>query len=432
MRKLLLGICFVLSWSVSLHGQTGDGVLLESALQGMAKQLATYPQEKIHLHLDRSTYYPGDSIRFRAYMVHSTFHTPIHYSRYIYAELINPFDQIVSRAKIRDTDTTTMAGYLALADDLPAGNYLLRAYTAYMASDSIRHFYSRSVRIVAPAWEAFDLRVQPLAASSTASLSLQPWDRFTDSPVPVSTATATLANGALADIPIVQQRLQPAFKPNILEKNRTMLLELQNTAGERYRKYMPLATGRADFDLTFYPEGGYLLQGVRCRVGFKALDQMGYGKAISLSVLDDRDSVLTNASTLYDGLDSFSFTPQPGRSYRARCEDAYGILKEKQLPLPLPDGKGIQVETTDSTFVVQLQESVPSSLKSVYLLAHVRGAVLYFAPWPLERQRLIFDKRHFPSGVVQFLLLDGQWNPLAERLVFGQRKEEQGSAHIVL
>src|SRR5690606_21063721 len=86
-KKLTVVIGLFVCWGLQLHAQLGDPALLEPALQGMTQQLTMYPKEKIHLHIDRSAYYPGDSIRFRAYMVHSTFHTPIHYSRYIYTEL---------------------------------------------------------------------------------------------------------------------------------------------------------------------------------------------------------------------------------------------------------------------------------------------------------------------------------------------------------
>ena len=430
-QRLLFVLGLFVLLSSQLRGQVGDPALLESALQGMTKQLTTYPQEKIHLHLDRSVYYPGDSIRFRAYMVHSTFHTPIHYSRYIYAELINPFDKVVSRAKIRDTDTTTMAGYLALGDDLPAGNYLLRAYTSYMASDSLRYFYSRSVTIVAPAWEAFDIRAQTAPGKSTSSFSLQLWDSFSLNPIHMRGATATLASG-VADVPIVQGRLQASFKPNLLAQNRTMLMEVTDVNEDRYRKYLPLATDRADFAVTFYPEGGYLLEGIACRVGFEAMSQTGHGKALSMDILDDRDSVVATARTVYAGLGSFMFTPQPGRIYRARCKDKYGTLKEVKLPSPQEDGTGLLVQTTDSTFVVSVRTAPQSQGDPVYLLAHMRGAILYLAPCQSGRQRYVFDKSGFPSGVVQFLLFDDQWNPLAERLVFSLRAEEQGKVGVKL
>src|SRR5690606_3873152 len=109
-QRVLLVLGLFVFVSSQVRGQAGDPTLLESALQGMTEQLAAYPQEMIHLHLDRSAHYTGASIRYGAYMVHSTFHTPTHYSRYIYAELINPINEVVSQAKIRDTDTTTMTG----------------------------------------------------------------------------------------------------------------------------------------------------------------------------------------------------------------------------------------------------------------------------------------------------------------------------------
>ncbi|MCC2600325.1 hypothetical protein [Sphingobacterium sp. FBM7-1] len=433
MRKtLILLIALFVYCNVQLHAQMGDPVLLESTLQGMAKQLTTYPQEKIHLHLDRSTYYPGDSIRFRAYMVHSTFHTPIHFSRYIYTELVNPFDEVVSTTKIRDTDTTTMAGYLVLNDELPAGNYLLRAYTAYMASDSLRHFFSRSITIVPPAWEAFDVQAQTPLGQSKSTLSLHLWDSFSSSPIQIGGATATLSNGATAGVPIVQNRLQPAFRSRERSDNRSMLLEVTDVNNDRYRKYIPLATDRADFAVTCYPEGGYLLEGIACRVGFRAKSQTGHDKDVTVEVLDDSDNVVVKANTVYAGLGSFIFTPEAGRAYRVRSKDRFGTVNETALPAALTDGIGIQVETTDSTYIVSLQAAAQIDQSDIALLAHVRGAVLYFAPWQESRKRYIFDKRLFPSGVVQFLLLDGQSNPLAERLVFSSREDEIGMAQLSL
>src|SRR5690606_11414321 len=340
--------------------------------------------------------------------------------------------EVVSTAKIRDTDTTTMAGYLALNDDLPAGNYLLRAYTAYMASDSLRHFYSRSIKIVPPAWEAFDIRAQTPPGQSRSTLSLQLWDSFSDVPLRVGAATATLSNGATAGIPLVQNRLQPAFRGSELERNRSMLLEVTDVNNDRFRKYMPLATDRADFAVTFYPEGGYLLEGVACRVGFRAESQMGHDKEVAVEVLDDAGNVVANGSTFYGGLGSFICTPEAGRTYRARSKDIFGTVKETVLSTPLSDGIGMQVETTDSTYIVNLQATESTDPLDLALLAHVRGAVIYFAPWQEGRKRYVFNKGLFPSGVVQFLLLDGQSNPLAERLVFSSREEDLGTAEISL
>ncbi|MEB3376137.1 hypothetical protein SFC43_34315 [Bacteroides sp. CR5/BHMF/2] len=35
-----------------------------------------------------------------------------------------------------------------------------------------------------------------------------------------------------------------------------------------YRRYLPISTRNEDYDMTFYPEGGYLLAGQACRIAF--------------------------------------------------------------------------------------------------------------------------------------------------------------------
>ncbi|WP_195371648.1 MULTISPECIES: hypothetical protein [Parabacteroides] len=64
-------------------------------------QRELYPQEKLHLHLDKSMYLSGEKIWFRAYLVDAASHLPVANSRYVYAELIADNDSIVNRVMIR-------------------------------------------------------------------------------------------------------------------------------------------------------------------------------------------------------------------------------------------------------------------------------------------------------------------------------------------
>src|SRR5690606_8540564 len=107
---------------------------------------------------------------------------------------------------------------------------------------------------------------------------------------------------------------------------------------------------------------------------------------------DDRDSIVAEGQSLYAGLGSFTFTPQAGRTYRARAIDKYGTESGEKLPEALIDGTGLAVTTTDSTFVVTLNTTGVTPI-SAYLVAHIRGAVLYAAPWQANRKSYIFDKR---------------------------------------
>ena len=93
------------------------------------QQTCLFPNEKIHLHTDRSLYMGGDTLWFRAYLVNALDNKPEKTSRYVYAELVNPFGNVVNRVKIRQDTDSLYYGYLPLDIDLPGGEYTIRAYT---------------------------------------------------------------------------------------------------------------------------------------------------------------------------------------------------------------------------------------------------------------------------------------------------------------
>lgn len=91
-----------------------------------------YPKEKLHVHIDRSCYLPGDTLWFKAYMVNASSHIPIRLSRYVYVELVNPENETIDRVKIRPDEMNQFHGYIPIPENLAGGNYSLLAYTRYM------------------------------------------------------------------------------------------------------------------------------------------------------------------------------------------------------------------------------------------------------------------------------------------------------------
>jgi TonB-dependent SusC/RagA subfamily outer membrane receptor len=67
-----------------------------------------------------------------------------------------------------------------------------------------------------------------------------------------------------------------------------------------------------------------------------------------------------------------------------------------------------------------VQQSADASDIPCYLLAHSRGTVLYFSEWNKNLSAVSFNVEQFPAGVIQFVLFDGQMNPLSERMVFSK------------
>ena len=116
------------------------------AVSRLTNQLKSFPQEKIYLHLDKPYYAVGEHIWFRAYMIHAALGLPYALSRYIYVELIDSRNEVITREKIRPIDGMYY-GQLSLSPDLKEGWYSIRAYTNYMRNVDEAYFYRRSIYI---------------------------------------------------------------------------------------------------------------------------------------------------------------------------------------------------------------------------------------------------------------------------------------------
>ena len=135
MTRPVFLFCLLAVFPAMLCGQTAAP---DSLISRFASQLEIFPQEKIYLHTDKPCYISGERIWFRAHLADAETHVPWPVSPYVYVELINPLDTVVSRVKILQ-ENDACHGYLMIPADTPEGDYTLRAYTRYMRSQD-KHF----------------------------------------------------------------------------------------------------------------------------------------------------------------------------------------------------------------------------------------------------------------------------------------------------
>ena len=177
-----------------------------------------------------------------------------------------------------------------------------------------------------------------------------------------------------------------------------------------------------DFTVGFYPEGGYLVPGHDCCVGFKAEGDDGGSVTIRGVLKNDRDEILDTLHTLHAGMGVVHFTPRRDESYYAECTMADGKTKRFDLPPARPDACVLKVLQTDESFTVQVQSAQPLP-DDLRLLVHCRGNLCYYERWNRSLPSLIFERAQLPGGVLQILLLDKAGNALSERLVFNRGHE---------
>lgn len=104
------------------------------------------PQEKVYLQTDKPYYSAGEAIWFKGYVVNAATNFPNTLSRFIYVELIDKSNTVISRIKIKK-DSLGFAGFIDLKPELPSGSYALRAYTFWMQNAGTDFFFKKDIYI---------------------------------------------------------------------------------------------------------------------------------------------------------------------------------------------------------------------------------------------------------------------------------------------
>ncbi len=115
--------------------------------------LDQYTPQKVYLHLDKSSYSPGERIWFRAYLLDALHHIPDTAEQNLIVEVINSFGQRVM-TRLLLSDDGTAHGDFPVADTLPQGLYTVRAYTDWMRNFGSQYFMSREINIWNPGYSS--------------------------------------------------------------------------------------------------------------------------------------------------------------------------------------------------------------------------------------------------------------------------------------
>jgi hypothetical protein len=182
----------------------------------------------------------------------------------------------------------------------------------------------------------------------------------------------------------------------------------------------PLAAG---YDAQFFPEGGYLVQGLGSTVGFKLTDKSGRGVAATGTVLDEAGASVGQFHTLWSGMGSFALTPsRSGAAYRAAIKLANNQTIIYPLPAVRSQGYVLHLEATNSQqlYLVAQAKGTGAPAETLYLLGHAGQQVVLAAEGLLYNGQAVFTvpKQRLAAGITHFTLFNSRQQPLCERLYF--------------
>lgn len=308
MKRLLLLISCLACVSAAAQEQLPDSL---RRLLGYAYAASSFgkalPQEKVHLHLDNTSYYRADRIWFGCYVVEAGTNRPTALSRTLHVELLNPGGTVIEK-KVLPIVGGRCNGNFALTH-LPfySGFYEIRAYTKYMLNFGEETVCSRTIPV-------FD----------------EPED-------PADTAD--------------KRMMRP------------------RTASGKYPSRRTFAKRGGSVNVRFFPEGGNLVEGLPSRVAFEATDADGLLLAASGTVRDRQGNVKAEFATEYGGRGAFDYTPAEGD--RAEITAADGRSRRVELPEMQPQGIVMRVDNLSSADSIAVEVRKSAGMPAAMLGAAV-------------------------------------------------------------
>jgi len=183
--------------------------------------------------------------------------------------------------------------------------------------------------------------------------------------------------------------------------------------------------------ISFFPEGGSMVEGVMGIVGFKSEDALGNGVQVNGSVVSSQGETVGNFTSTAIGLGSFTLMPVAGATYSVKGAYKNGESFDLELPTALSEGFALHIKNTDSVNVqvtVSTNQATLDKHKGHNLsLAAKHGDKTYFdGQFTLNQLQTAINipKAKLPAGISSIILSDEQKHPNCERLVYINGKND--------
>lgn len=199
-------------------------------------------------------------------------------------------------------------------------------------------------------------------------------------------------------------------KKKEIEQNNTDSNKNRNTENS-YKSLRP--------ELNFYPEGGYLIEGLNNKIAVKITDPIFKNQVVKFDIIDNDENKIFSFKTTKFGLGLFMLIPKPGKTYTA-IVDINGSEERYPLPKPLLEGYKISTVNNGKSIGINISTNKDVGLENTFLVAHQRGKHLFNK---LETTNKINYKLSIPTeklddGIVHITLFNPEGIPVSERLVF--------------
>ena len=177
--------------------------------------------------------------------------------------------------------------------------------------------------------------------------------------------------------------------------------------------------------LTFFPEGGALIEATNAVIGFKATDKAGHPMMVSGNITDNWDKEVTTFKSDSNGLGKLSYY-----IFKSRRCTAHVKWNNKDLTWAMPAANHfasqlsiMEDDANNIRALVSMGDSAYQKDKQTYLLGISRDS-LCFASIGTGMYDVYIPKKNFPSGRATLYLFNDQQQVVSERAIFITKEKE--------
>ena len=370
----LLHILLLVLFTLPIHAQSEETARILSYLQKAMNFNKVVPQEKVYLHFDNMGYFENETLWFKAYVTRTYDGRATDLSKVLYVELLNPMGDVIKTRKYPIDSLGVSHGEMKLDTLLGSGFYEVRAYTRYMTNWGTNAVFSR----VFPVFKA------------------------------------PKEEGDYSDLNI-KSGLYKHREPNNRDKTDSLYLAAIDN-GIDVRNLMTTISAQ------FYPEGGDMIVGKKCRVAMMVVDDNGRPYESEGFLMNERGDVLTSIETDSLGRGFFEVVPDAGRlTFQMRN------LKKREkkqvqfftLPPAKQEGCALSVDAVNEQMlaVLQCSDGICGNMLG-YVLMHDGNIIRCDTIKAVPLMEIELDRKTLPEGVNQLTVFDSRGAIMAERLFF--------------
>jgi hypothetical protein len=405
-----------------------ETISADSVVSVMNKNLVAV--ENVFIETDRTDYLAGDTIWFSAFILGNLHMDSTSLSRILYVDLINSENITEKHLKLIIRNGRTHGDFPI---NRAAKNciYHLRAYTQYMRNFQGEYLFEKDIPVHQADFTKMIL-VNPFIRRSVIGDSVELHfkaiipDEYQaqDKKLEVlAMLNDTLTVRRKFKIDKLLDESMGFFIPSSLScpfVDIRLILSGQTVISEQ-RLSIPLKPG---INLQFFPESGKMIDGIETVIAYKATDNKGNPTEFNADIINELNNIVKHISGDSTGVGKLILTPEYKHKYSA-VVNIRGNRYSFSLPGVEPVGYIMNFDSDSGDIIIK--NNLNFNKMRHYLLLSVRGVAYASINASLDNRPL---KIHiplimYPKGIVQVTLYDSLFRPLAERLIFNNRRDEK-------